>query len=174
VVKPSPQVAAALDSAAKAAGVEPALVRAVSFAESTWNPLKQGPVTSHGWRAKGLMQLGPDVIKDMHVTDPFDPSQNALAGARFLATLLKRYGSLSKAVAAYNFGPTNVDNGKTYPSETTTYVARVLDRLDVERKLAGGAAPPPLPLPSSQAQHSLQCASCGAPVVVVTDLRVKP
>lgn len=178
-MKAPPPIAAALDQAAKAAGLEPALVRAVAFAESSFNPLKQGPKTSHGWRAKGLMQLGPAVIKDMHVSDPFDPLENALAGARFLATLVKRYGSLSKAIAAYNFGPTNIDEGKTYPSETTTYVARVLDRLDVERR-QGGAAPPPLPspppppLPSSQAQHSLRCASCGADVVVVTDLRVKP
>lgn len=174
-MNPSPPIAAALESAANAAGVEVALLRAVAFVESRFNPLAHGPVTPKGWRAKGLMQLGPDALTG--VPDPWEPKANALAGARQLSQLIHKYHDVSKALAAYNWGSGNVDVNKTVPAQVATYVARVLDRLDVERIALGGAAtrplPPPLPDAPSSSQHLLTCPSCLAVVVVQTDLRVR-
>ena len=91
-----------------------------------------GPMTSYGWQAKGLMQLGPDVIKDYGVKDPFDPQQNFTAGKRYYTNLLNRYRDHRLALMAYNWGPGNVDRwmseGATgpIPQETQGYLEKLL------------------------------------------------
>lgn len=112
------------DKAAQKYGVDPCLVRAVIHAESRWNPAAVSPAG-----ASGLMQLMPATAKSLGVTDIFDPSQNIDGGVRFLAGLLKKYGSVDVALAAYNFGPGNVDKGRSWPKETRDYVASITSRL---------------------------------------------
>ena len=87
------------------------LVRAVVTAESDYDP---ACVSKAG--AMGLMQLMPETAGDLGVTDPFDPAQNIKGGVRYLAMMLKRFdGELDKALAAYNFGPSNVEAGRALP-----------------------------------------------------------
>jgi soluble lytic murein transglycosylase-like protein len=78
--------------------VSPKLVRAVIAQESAGHPCA---VSTAG--AQGLMQLMPEVQRELSVDDPFDPRQSIEAGAKLLRSLIDRYvGDLPKALAAYN------------------------------------------------------------------------
>jgi hypothetical protein len=103
-------------------GVDAGLIRAVIQAESDFNP----QAVSHAG-ARGLMQLMPATARSLGVSDSFDPEQNVMAGTRFLKDLLQRYGGdVDSALAAYNWGPGNVDKRPDHlPRETRTYLARV-------------------------------------------------
>jgi soluble lytic murein transglycosylase-like protein len=117
------EFATPIETAAKANGVEPALVRAVIHAESGFNPnarSRKGAI--------GLMQLMPGTASDMGVSDPPAVQQNIEGGVKYLAMLLQQYkGNITLATAAYNAGPANVDKYGGVPpfEETQTYVRRV-------------------------------------------------
>ena len=103
-------------------GVETGLIKAVIKAESNFNPTA---VSSAG--ARGLMQLMPGTARSLGVSDSFDPEQNVMAGTRFLRDMLDHYnGDMDSALAAYNWGPGNVDRRPEHmPRETRDYLARV-------------------------------------------------
>lgn len=111
-----------ISKASQKYGVDVGLIRAVIKAESNFNP----DAVSHAG-ARGLMQLMPGTARSLGVTDSFDPEQNVMAGTRFLRDLLKRYdGDVDSALAAYNWGPGNVDKHSDHlPRETRAYLARV-------------------------------------------------
>lgn len=100
------------------------LIRAVIHVESNYDP---NVVSSAG--AKGLMQLMPSVISDMHVGDVFDPRDNILGGVRLLRVLANKFdGDLVLTIAAYHAGAGSVSRyGGIPPYETTQlYVKLVL------------------------------------------------
>jgi len=104
--------------------VDPHLIKAIIKAESSFEP---NAISKSG--AQGLMQLMPATAKDMKVQDPFDPEENILGGTKYLSTLLKRFQSdIRLAVAAYNIGPTEVDNHNGIPPipATKSFVERVM------------------------------------------------
>lgn len=103
-------------------GVDIGLIKAIIKAESDFNPL----AVSHAG-ARGLMQLMPATARSLGVSDSFDPEQNVMAGTRFLKDMLQRYnGDVDSALAAYNWGPGNVDKRPEHlPRETRDYLARV-------------------------------------------------
>lgn len=78
----------------------------------------------------GLMQLMPKTAAARGVKDPFDPKQNVQAGIAELGDLYKKYGNWREALIAYNWGQGNYDkakaSGRSIPSETRTYVAKVM------------------------------------------------
>jgi soluble lytic murein transglycosylase-like protein len=109
--------------AAEAFGIDEELIHAVIRTESAFNPLAESPVG-----AQGLMQLMPALQKDMGVTNPFDPRQNIMAGAKYLKRLLESHsGNVSLALASYNAGPGNVAKYKGIPpfQETQNYVKKI-------------------------------------------------
>lgn len=128
-------------AAARQEKIPPALLSAVVEVESSFQP---GAVSKAG--ALGLTQLMPGTARALGVSDPFDPWQNLVGGARFLRGLIDRYpGNLSLAVAAYNAGPGAVDaaGGQIPPfAETRAYVRLVLGAFqrNFNRDPAGGTA----------------------------------
>jgi soluble lytic murein transglycosylase-like protein len=116
--------------------VEYALVKAVIKAESGFNHLAVSPKG-----AQGLMQLMPQTAVEVQVQDAFSPHENIAGGAKYLRQMLDRYaGNIAFAVAAYNAGPTRVDQAGGIPdiAETREYVAKVLRyRLGYLREGAG-------------------------------------
>jgi len=105
-------------------GVSFPLLKAIIKAESDFDPQA---VSKKG--AMGLMQIMPQNFKLLGLKDPFNPTQNINAGARYFRQLYDRFdGKLALSLAAYNAGPKAVDRYKTIPpyEETEEYVRRVL------------------------------------------------
>lgn len=114
-----------ISQASKQYGVDSRLVKAIIKAESDFNPKA---VSKKG--AMGLMQIMPENFQHLDIQDPFNPRENILGGTRYFKYLYDRFdGKLALSLAAYNAGPTAVDNyNKTIPPyrETEQYVQRVL------------------------------------------------
>lgn len=84
--------------------------------------------------ARGLLQLMPATAAALQLNID-DPGANVLAGARYLRQMLDRFSSTDLALAAYNAGPTAVQDAGGFPSRgVETYVANVNQ---VWRSLAG-------------------------------------
>lgn len=128
-VTPAPvpqQFAAALTQAASAANISQALLAALVWQESRWNPLA---VSRRG--AVGLAQLMPATARDLGV-NPADPIANLNGGARYLRQLLDQFdGNVEKALAAYNAGPGRVRSAGGVPAiaETQAYVTSIVRRI---------------------------------------------
>jgi len=122
--------------AARVHGVDEALVHAVIFAESSYDPDAISPAG-----ASGLMQLMPATAAHYGVRDLFDPAQNVSGGVRLLRDLLARFdGNVELALAAYNAGAYAVIRaGNRVPphSETAAYVPKVIDYYRHFRTLKG-------------------------------------
>lgn len=102
------------------------LINAVIWVESRFRPRAQS-----GAGAMGLMQLMPGteewLASQLNATrqDPFDPAYNIRLGTFYLRRLFSRYGDMDKVLAAYNWGPGNLDSGKPWPSSVSSYVSSV-------------------------------------------------
>lgn len=105
--------------------VEPALIKAIIMAESSYNPRA---VSSRG--AKGLMQIMPITARALGVgADLFDPRNNIDCGVRYFKKLLDRYdGRIELALAAYNAGSAKVKKYRGIPPFKVTrhYIKKVL------------------------------------------------
>lgn len=101
--------------------IDPLLLAAIVEVESNF---EADAVSPKG--AVGLMQLMP-VHFDTTV-EPFEPAVNLDLGARFLRQLVRRFGDLSTALAAYHAGPGAVERagGRAPYDSTRVYVERVL------------------------------------------------
>jgi soluble lytic murein transglycosylase-like protein len=119
------QYDAIIEGAAKSAGVEPNLLRAVIAVESGFN---SRAVSKSG--AVGLMQLMPATAMRFGVFNRYDPLQNVRGGALYLGFLIKRFRqNVHLALAAFNAGEDAVDrsSGQIPPFiETLEYIPKVL------------------------------------------------
>jgi hypothetical protein len=109
------RVAFAVDGAESSHGADPAM----------WRPEFGGP--------QGPMQVSAAAATDAGGGDRFDLTQNRLLGRAYLARLYRRYGNWPDAVAAYNWGPGNLDEwivagrpSAGLPPEVERYRDRVL------------------------------------------------
>jgi soluble lytic murein transglycosylase-like protein len=137
-----------LDRAADRYGIPRALARAVAWVESRG---ERKAVSKAG--AIGIMQLMPGTAKTLGVLDPYDAESNIDGGTRYLASLIERLGSVERALAGYNWGPSRVKAGGPWPAMVNRYVAKVLDA-------AGGAELFP---PSSSSSSETKTASAPDP-----------
>jgi soluble lytic murein transglycosylase-like protein len=118
------QIEAWISEASEAMGLDKNLIKAVIRQESNGDSLAR---SNKG--AKGLMQLMDSTAKDMGVANSYNGRQNIMGGAKYLKQLLAQFkGDESKALAAYNAGPSNVEQYNGIPpfKETQNYVKNVL------------------------------------------------
>lgn len=115
---------AAVAEAAERYAIDSKLLHAVIVVESQYSPAAVSPAG-----AVGLMQLMPLTAAELGVQDRFDPAQNIMGGADYLARQLLRFKDVELALSAYNSGPTRVAALGRVPSipETQQYVERVID-----------------------------------------------
>ncbi len=82
--------------------------------------------------AEGIAQFMPGTAAAMGLRDPFDPKQAIDAQAHLMRDLLRRFGSVPLALAAYNAGDARVAACGCVPPipETVAYVAAILGRMN--------------------------------------------
>ena len=101
------------------------LIKAIIRVESNFNAKA---VSRKG--ALGLMQVMAYNLKSLFISDPFDPKENIMGGARYFKAMIDRFnGKLPLALAAYNAGPSMVEKYKAIPpiEETRNYVKKVME-----------------------------------------------
>lgn len=116
------------EKAAKTYGISLELLKAVAKAESDFDP---GCVSSSG--AMGVMQLMPGTARELGVSNPFDPEENIMGGAKYLSQKLAQYDqNVELALAAYNAGSGNVNKYGGIPpfTETQNYVKKIMGYLE--------------------------------------------
>jgi hypothetical protein len=121
-IHPQTHIGNIIDRASKKYHVDPELIKAVVRVESNFNANCTSPKG-----AMGLMQLMPETAEELGVKNCYDPVENIMAGTCYLKNLLDRYdGSVSLALAAYNWGMGNIErHPEKLPKETRSYIARV-------------------------------------------------
>lgn len=121
--------------AAKRFAIPEHWIRAVMRVESRNDPSAISPKG-----AMGLMQIMPATWAELRLryrlgVDAFDPRDNILAGAVYLAELHDLYGSPG-FLAAYNAGPGRYERhlvtGNPLPQETVDYMAKLVPMIDAE------------------------------------------
>jgi len=105
------------------------LLARVAFQESNFDPGAHNESSG----ARGMMQIIPRWHPGVNVTD-LDPQDDIFYAAKYLRENYNRFGSWSKALAAYNWGPGNLSKAITkygddwqnhLPKETENYVKNV-------------------------------------------------
>jgi Transglycosylase SLT domain len=109
------RVAYAVEGAESSYGTDPLM----------WSPDQSGP--------QGPMQVSEDAAEDVGGGNRFDARENRALGRAYLAQMYRRYRSWPDAVAAYNWGPGNMDawisEGRLFdrfPAAVERYRIRVL------------------------------------------------
>jgi hypothetical protein len=115
-----------LARAAQRWNVAAALLAAQIHQESGFNPAAVSPAG-----AQGIAQFMPGTAQSYGLRNPFDPQQAIDAQAHMMRDLLRRFGDVSLALAAYNAGSGRVAACMCIPPipETIAYVASILGLL---------------------------------------------
>jgi hypothetical protein len=123
-----------LNRAAQRWNVSATLLAAQIYAESNFNPWARSKAG-----ALGISQFMPGTARAYGI-DPRDPEQAIDAQAHMMRDLLRDFGSVTLALAAYNAGPQPVRECGCIPyAETRAYVARILGLMNgAGEPLTGG------------------------------------
>lgn len=124
-----------IQAAARQYNVDPALIRGMMATESSGNP---GAVSNKG--AVGLLQIMPSNYKALGITDPTDPTQNIMGGAKLISQLLDTSPDVATALRRYQGG----DDTKAWGPVNAAYPGKVLAAAGVGAK-PSSAAPATLP-----------------------------
>jgi hypothetical protein len=121
-----------IDKASEQHNIDPALIKAIIMAESSYNPRAVSP---RG--AVGLMQLMPRTAESLGVANSYNPEQNIQGGTKYLRKLIDQLdGDIKLALAAYNAGLARVKKHKGIPpfKDTKYYVHKVYHYYDFYKK----------------------------------------
>lgn len=113
------------DAATAQYGLPLDLLPAVAWRESRYRDDIIDGRTRSSAGAVGLMQIIPKWHPDLGEAGALDPARAIPYAAKYLRDLYRQFKHWPTAIAAYNFGPGNVADGKAWPAETRTYVAEV-------------------------------------------------
>ncbi len=107
--------------------VSAVLLAAQIAQESGFDPNARSPAG-----AEGIAQFMPGTAAAMGLRDPFDPKAAIDAQAHLMRDLLRTFGSVALALAAYNAGEAPVRACACVPAipETVAYVAAILGRMN--------------------------------------------
>jgi hypothetical protein len=124
-----------LNRAAQRWNVSATLLAAQIHAESTFNPSARSKAG-----ALGIAQFMPGTAAAYGLRDPMDPEASINAQAHLMRDLLRDFGSVTLALAAYNAGPRPVRECGCIPyTETRAYVATILGLMNgAGEPLTGG------------------------------------
>ena len=127
--------APAINRAAQRWSVSAVLLAAQLYAESNFNPFATSAAG-----AQGIAQFMPGTARGLGLADPFDPDAAIDAQGHLMRDLLRQFGAVPLALAAYNAGPAPVAACGCVPPfpETRGYVARILGLMGGAGELAGG------------------------------------
>jgi hypothetical protein len=125
--------APAISRAAQRWSVSGALLAAQLYAESRFDPAAVSPAG-----AQGIAQFMPGTAQAYGLDDPFDAERAIDAQAHLMRDLLRQFGAVPLALAAYNAGAAAVARCGCIPPypETRGYVARILGLLSGAGDLA--------------------------------------
>jgi hypothetical protein len=102
------------------------------FTRLIWQESSFRPHVTSPAGAQGIAQFMPGTAAERRLADPFDPEQAIPEAAAFLADLVRQFGNLGLAAAAYNGGPNRVSTWLAgrggLPSETRNYVLTITSR----------------------------------------------
>ncbi len=144
---PSDPWAGNITEAAKRFAIPERWIRVVMQAESDHDPHAISPKG-----VMGLMQIMPATWEELRARyglgdDPYDPRDNILAGAAYLAELHDLYGSPG-FLAAYNAGRGRYEkhlvNDDPLPAETVAYMAKIVPQIDGDAAVAYRTADRPV------------------------------
>ena len=97
------------------------------FARVIWQESRFNAQAVSNKGAEGIAQFMPATAGDRGLADPFDPIAALRESSSYLGDLLKKFGNLGLAAAAYNAGPGRVSawlgGRRGLPHETRDYVA---------------------------------------------------
>jgi soluble lytic murein transglycosylase-like protein len=129
--------APAIALAAQSWSVSAALLAAQIWQESRFNPFARSAAG-----AEGIAQFMPGTARAYGLDDPFDARRAIDAQAHLMRDLLRAFGSVPLALAAYNAGPAPVRACGCVPPipETQAYVAQILGLLSGAGDPAGAGA----------------------------------
>jgi soluble lytic murein transglycosylase-like protein len=110
-----------ISRAAQRWSVSAALLAAQLYAESNFNPFARSRVG-----ALGIAQFMPGTAAGLGLDNPFDAERAIDAQAHLMRDLLRRFGSVPLALAAYHAGPNPVAGCGCVPPfpETRAYVGK--------------------------------------------------
>jgi soluble lytic murein transglycosylase-like protein len=140
---PADRIASVVDAASQRFEIPAAWIRAVMQVESRGVVHAVSPAG-----AMGLMQIMPGTWAELRPRyglglDPFDPSDNIVAGTAYLRELLDRFGERG-FLAAYNVGPSRYEEhlatGKPLPPETLAYMSTITSMRDSVPSVDDGRA----------------------------------
>jgi len=149
-------------SIAERRGLDPNIFIKLIETESNFNPNARGAAGEIG-----LGQILPTTNVDpgygvRPASDLLDPVDNLRFSADYLAAMLKEFdGDITKAVAAYNTGPGNVEKG-VIPKSTQQYISKILGA-DVPSSSKDSA------IPASKTSDSVPSTSDPSQVTTKTD-----
>jgi hypothetical protein len=128
------QYADDIANAAQRWNVSANLLSAQLYAESGFNPNAVSPAG-----AQGIAQMMPGTAQGLGLGDPFDAAAAIDAQAHLMRDLLRQFGSVPLALAAYNAGAARVTPCMCIPPfpETQAYVTQILGLMGGAGDLAG-------------------------------------
>jgi soluble lytic murein transglycosylase-like protein len=116
------------DAATARYQLPPNLLMRIADRESNFNPNAR---SSRG--AVGIMQIVPRWHPEVGESGALDPSRAIPYAAKILSAWRRQYGSWTLALAAYNAGPSYVDQYQGVPPfpETRKYIAAILPSVGI-------------------------------------------